>query len=496
MAQLLDWLAFSGARDSSGNPVSSGQIWFYQPGGGTSPAAIYADVDGSIAAGNPTTLDAAGRAEVYVTDPVRIVIQDAHGVTISDYDQADVHRAENVQVENSGFNEGYLDDVLTDIYTSTGGVDAQYQESGGATPRTIRAKFSELSISVKDFGAKGDGLTIDTTACQAAINRVMFLGGGVVYFPPGTYLVDLSLTLVSAVGVHLIGAGSTASVIKNTSGIGNAITYSTAGSSCSIERLKVTASAASTGIGIDLGNQQGMVLDSVDVAGHYTAISSSFGSNLTFRNTTGAPPVASAGTGRGLVLSTVSVALLVGGAFTSSGSSFGLDLQGGTLLVTSVGTEYDFINFDSTLSGYHYNFINPGAMIPTFAGTTMPSGYRVAGQVGAAGQDGYKGGLLTGGTFTPALFNGFNITIDATTTGSGYTIAAPTPPPAVDDYGMYMTLTFWAHAGGAITGWGVDTSKYKLSATPTTTDTHKTTYRLHWDPDNSVWREVSRSDTT
>ena len=44
------------------------------------------------------------------------------------------------------------------------------------------------NISVKDFGAVGDGVTLDTEAIQAAIDRSAEKGGGVVRVPEGTYL--------------------------------------------------------------------------------------------------------------------------------------------------------------------------------------------------------------------------------------------------------------------------------------------------------------------
>lgn len=45
-------------------------------------------------------------------------------------------------------------------------------------------------LNVKDFGAKGDGKTNDTEAVQAAVDRAEQDGGGVVFFPQGTYVVD------------------------------------------------------------------------------------------------------------------------------------------------------------------------------------------------------------------------------------------------------------------------------------------------------------------
>lgn len=60
--------------------------------------------------------------------------------------------------------------------------------------------------SVKDYGATGDGVTDDTAAIQQAITDTIALGGGVVYFPQGIYLVS-QLAIANATGVQLIGAG-------------------------------------------------------------------------------------------------------------------------------------------------------------------------------------------------------------------------------------------------------------------------------------------------
>ena len=64
--------------------------------------------------------------------------------------------------------------------------------------------------SVRDFGAKGDGITNDTAAVQKAIDA-----GGMVFFPPGTYLCG-TLFLKSNGGLHLdTGAALLASPDKN-----------------------------------------------------------------------------------------------------------------------------------------------------------------------------------------------------------------------------------------------------------------------------------------
>jgi hypothetical protein len=46
-------------------------------------------------------------------------------------------------------------------------------------------------LNISDQGATGDGMTDDTAAIQAALDRVATFGGGTVLVPPGTYLVSL-----------------------------------------------------------------------------------------------------------------------------------------------------------------------------------------------------------------------------------------------------------------------------------------------------------------
>jgi hypothetical protein len=59
----------------------------------------------------------------------------------------------------------------------------------GAINRAINLKLQEV-VSVKDFGAVGDGVTDDTAAIQAALNSATAL-----FFPTGNYFITSTLTL-------------------------------------------------------------------------------------------------------------------------------------------------------------------------------------------------------------------------------------------------------------------------------------------------------------
>jgi hypothetical protein len=62
------------------------------------------------------------------------------------------------------------------------------QDGTGAVTRTVQSKLSD-TVSVKDFGAVGDGVANDTAAVAAAISYIESTGNPV-YVPPGTYLTD------------------------------------------------------------------------------------------------------------------------------------------------------------------------------------------------------------------------------------------------------------------------------------------------------------------
>jgi hypothetical protein len=89
-------------------------------------------------------------------------------------------------------------------FTGNGASPATFQgflQSGtGATTRTWQNKAADF-VSVKDFGAVGDGTTNDRAAIQAALNT-----GKNVYLPPGNYRIASGLSMVAS-GQRMYGEG-------------------------------------------------------------------------------------------------------------------------------------------------------------------------------------------------------------------------------------------------------------------------------------------------
>lgn len=90
--------------------------------------------------------------------------------------------------------------------------DVTFLQSGtGAVTRTVRSKLRD-TVSVKDFGAAGDGTTDDTAAIASAYAS----GAGAVYFPKGTYLTAAE---IDTNGVKTFGDGWSHSKVKATAAI-------------------------------------------------------------------------------------------------------------------------------------------------------------------------------------------------------------------------------------------------------------------------------------
>ena len=76
------------------------------------------------------------------------------------------------------------------------------QGGSGSVARTTASKLQE-SVSVRDFGAVGDGTTDDTAAIAAAVLATGY--GDTLYFPAGTYKISSEIRLTKP--ITILGAG-------------------------------------------------------------------------------------------------------------------------------------------------------------------------------------------------------------------------------------------------------------------------------------------------
>lgn len=137
----------------SGVPLTGGKLYTYTAGT-TTPATTYTTSAGNVAQANPIVLDSAGRVpnEIWLTEGAtyKFVLKTSTDTTIATWD-----------------NIPSLND-LSALTGSGGSASVGYINVGtGATATTVQARLRQ-TISVKDFGATGDGTTDDTTAISNA----------------------------------------------------------------------------------------------------------------------------------------------------------------------------------------------------------------------------------------------------------------------------------------------------------------------------------------
>lgn len=121
---------------------------------------------------------------------------------------------------------------------STDSAASTFQAAGTVQTRTVQSKLRD-AVSVKDFGAVGDGLTNDTTAIQAALTAA---AGAAVFFPAGSYAINAALSVPA--GTYVFAQTGAATVTQSTAGA-NAFTY--AGDNITVDGLKIVGPNSGTG---------------------------------------------------------------------------------------------------------------------------------------------------------------------------------------------------------------------------------------------------------
>ena len=276
--------------DNNGVILSGGKIYTYAAGT-TTPQITYTSASGTTAHTNPIILDSAGRVpggEIWLTDGLvyKFVIETATSILLGTYDnitgvnsnfvnytvQEEVITAtagqtvfnlttinytpgtNSLTVYIDGVNQYVGDSYLetdsntvtftsgvhvggevkftTAIQTTSGSVNASIvvydPPFTGAVATNVEDKLAQ-TISVKDFGAVGDGIVDDTAAIQAAIDAVqaavvsgtspsgVFYGTApTLFFPSGQYKVTSALTADNVAEVtYLTFRGENSAIIAS-----------------------------------------------------------------------------------------------------------------------------------------------------------------------------------------------------------------------------------------------------------------------------------------
>lgn len=143
--------------DDNGDPLVGGKLYTYEAGT-TTPLATYTDATGTQQHTNPVILDSRGESSVWLSnDEYKFILRDANNVEIWTVD--------NISPTVSYATLAAFESALAG---STGSSLVGFMQGGsGAVLRTAQSKMRD-TVSVKDFGAVGDGVTDDTAALNAA----------------------------------------------------------------------------------------------------------------------------------------------------------------------------------------------------------------------------------------------------------------------------------------------------------------------------------------
>jgi hypothetical protein len=212
-----------------------------------------------------------------------------------------------------GLTDAGVLSTLAPIPVSTGGTGSatatgattnlQYLQGGaGGVARPLTSKFQDI-VSVRDFGATGNGVTNDTAAVNSAIVAACGSGaggavGGLVTFPAGNYLITTGAVVVTQANCYLTGVGVDATIITPAGTTGNVISF-TGSQNQGMSLIQIAYGTPPTsGAGVSVGSSViGFYLHDVNVIGAFVGVVDAGGAGHFYQTMTILNTVATSGLG-------------------------------------------------------------------------------------------------------------------------------------------------------------------------------------------------------
>ena len=235
-----------------GKPLNNGYVYFGLPNQNpvTSPVTVYWDIEGTIPAAQP--LRTVNGYIMRAGTPANVYIDVSYSELVQDSKKRQVYYAKN----SDDFSFSAIIANIVNFAGDAGTTLIGYlQDAVGAVRRTLYTRLTDW-VSVKNFGAKGDGVSDDTVAIMAAMTHAQ-LKKRSVYFPSGSYTYSATLNIPAGVRVYGESEGTT---ILSYTGAGNAVYMGGPGNStiisyCMLDDVTIYCrNRASTVNGIVLDN--------------------------------------------------------------------------------------------------------------------------------------------------------------------------------------------------------------------------------------------------
>lgn len=190
MSNLVDLNPYGVYNDLQGRPLNNGKVYIGLPNQDPRqyPAQVFWDKALTIPASQP--LRTVGGYVARNGTPAKVYINGNYSLRVADSLDKQIFYIPDYYLIGTA-------EPITkaELATSVGASLVGFVQSNSTYLSTVQNKLQEF-ISVKDFGAKGDGATNDTSAIQTAIDYC-WNNSLTLYIPAGTYLVT-GLTLAGS----------------------------------------------------------------------------------------------------------------------------------------------------------------------------------------------------------------------------------------------------------------------------------------------------------